>query len=135
MIIELIILGLNLHNMLLNVVPYQGYVCLKNVHLVQVFQKSFFLPHFDAIFLQIEMHFQFCNKSVLKISFPTLLKMRVGILKAIFFRASRKKYRWQYEAPKIKLHLPFTSTPEKFKFYKMNLKLKMFNFEFEHLRI
>ena len=25
--------------------------------------------------------------------------------------------RWHYEAPKIKLHLPFASTPKKFKFY------------------
>ena len=43
--------------------------------------------------------------------------------------------RWRYEAPKIKLHLPFTSTPKKFEYYKMNLKSKMLNFEFEHLRI
>ena len=35
---------------------------------------------------------------------------------------SRKLYqknRWLYEAPKIKLHLPFTSTPKKLEFYNM----------------
>ena len=48
---------------------------------------------------------------------------------------SRQSKQWWYEAPKIKLHLPFTSTPKKLEFYKMNLKSKMFNIKFEHLQI
>ena len=37
--------------------------------------------------------------------------------------------RWRYEAFTNQEVLPFTSTPKKLEFYKMNLKSKMFYFK------